>query len=47
MGIVQGRHVNFHGIYWAHTTIDVRKMKFSPFIYTLFLHRFCPLFLKF
>ena len=35
-----------HGTYCVHTSINLRKMKFITNIYTLFLHRFCSLFLK-
>ena len=36
-----------HWIRCVHTSINHRKMKLISYIYTLFLHRFCSLFVEF
>ena len=33
-----------HGTHCVHTSMNLRKMKFISYIYILFLHRFCSLF---
>ena len=38
--------LRLHGSRSVHTSMNIRKMKCIPYIYTLFLHRFCSLFVK-
>ena len=33
--------LTLHGTRCVHTSMNIRKMKFISYIYTLFLHRFC------
>ena len=43
----KGVMLTLHGTRYVHTSMNVRKMKFISYIYTLFLHRFCSLFVEF
>ena len=43
----EGHHINFPQDRCIHTSMNLRKMKFISYIYTLFLHRFCLLFVEF
>ena len=39
--------LTLHGTRCVHTSMNLRKMKFISYIYTLFLDRFCSLFVEF
>ena len=39
--------LTLHGTRCVHTAMNLRKIKFISYIYTLFLHRFCSLFVDF
>ena len=41
------RTLTLHGTRCVHTSMNLRKMKFISYIYTLILHRFCLLFVNF
>ena len=43
----KGVTLSLHGTRCFHTFVNLRKMKFISYIYTLFLHRFCSLFVEF
>ena len=42
-----GFMLTLHRTRCVHTSMNLRKMKFISFVYNLFLHRFCSLFVKF
>ena len=48
-GPVQSSSVTLtlHGTRCVHISMNLRKMKFISYIYTLFSHRFCSLFVEF
>ena len=41
-----GVTLTLHGTRCVHTSMNLRQMKFISYIYTLFLHHFCSLFVK-
>ena len=43
----KGFTLTLHGTRCVHTSINLRKIKFISYIYTLYLHRFCSLFVIF
>ena len=43
----KGVKLTLHGTRYVHTSMNLRKMEFIFYIYTLFLHRFCSFFVEF
>ena len=43
----KGATLTLHGTPCVLTSMNLRKIKFISYIYTLFLHRFCSVFVEF